>query len=133
MDLQVRQGIRGLPVEAAAETYVTNIVKMNKLSASFKYKFLCVIQPEVGSQEAYRRFRDIAKSGLSKNQVQFLDLEEVKQITDDMFLDAVHTDSAGHKLMAEIVARRITQDHMLPAEGIREVRSHKNAAPAPVD
>ena len=35
-----------LPVEAAAETYVTNIVKMNKLSASFKYKFLCVIQPK---------------------------------------------------------------------------------------
>lgn len=45
-----------LPLEAAAETYVTNIVKMNKLSAGFKYNFLCVIQPEVGSHEAYRRF-----------------------------------------------------------------------------
>lgn len=73
------------------------------------------------------------KSGLSKNHVRFLDLEEVGQITDDMFLDAVHTDSAGHRLMAEIVAKRIAQDHLLPAEGPREVRFHKDAAIASVD
>jgi hypothetical protein len=70
------------------------------------YKFLCVIQPAVGRLEDYRRFRDLVASGFSRNQVRFLDLEEMEQITDDMFPDGMHTNAAGHRMMAEIVAKR---------------------------
>ncbi len=119
-----------LPLEAAAETYARNIVKMNRLSAAFGYKFLCVIQPVVGPQADYARFRDIVKAGLSKEHVRVLDLEETGQITDVMFLDGMHTNAAGHRRMAELVARKIIQDHLLPGEG---VGSRRDAAIAPVD
>ena len=64
------------PVEAAADTYVTNIVKMNKLSAAFNYRFLCLIHPEVGNRADYQLFRDTVKAGLTRKQVPFLDLDE---------------------------------------------------------
>jgi lysophospholipase L1-like esterase len=128
-----QEGGQGLPLEAAADTYVSNIVKMNRLSDAFNYKFLCVIQPAAGRLEDYRRFRGLVKSGLSKNHVRYLDLEETDRITDDMFLDGMHTNAAGHKMMAEIVARKITHDRLLPDEGIRHVRTHQNVTSAAID
>jgi lysophospholipase L1-like esterase len=133
MGVLKQQEQQWLPLEAAAETYVTNIVKMNRLSAAFRYKFLCVIQPVIGSHKEYRLFRDIVKAGLSRKQVRVLDLEEMDRITDDMFLDGMHTNSAGHRIMAEIVAKRIIRDHLLPAEGVREVRSRKDVTAASVE
>lgn len=105
-----------LPVEAAADTYVTNIVKMNKLSAAFNYRFLCLIQPEVGNRADYQLFRDTVKAGLTRKQVPFLDLDERGTITDDMFLDLVHVNAAGNRVMAEVAAEKITQDCMLSPE-----------------
>jgi lysophospholipase L1-like esterase len=125
-----QQEQQALPLEAAARTYSVNIVKMNRLASAFKYNFLCVIQPVVGRHEEYRLFRDTVKAGLDRNQVRVLDLEEVPQITDDMFLDGMHTNAAGHRMMAEIVAKRIIRDRLLPIEGVREARSHQDAAPA---
>lgn len=120
-----------LPVEAAAETYVANIVKMNKLSAAFKYRFLCMIQPEVGSHADYRLFRDTVKAGLKHHEVPFLDLEETDVITDDMFLDLVHPNAAGHRMMAEIAARRIVRDNMLSSE--QTATAQKDLTPDPAD
>jgi hypothetical protein len=124
---------RWLSVEAAAETYVANIVKMDKLSAAFKYRFLCMIQPEVGSHADYRLFRDTVKAGLKHHEVPFLDLEETDVITDDMFLDLVHPNAAGHRMMAEIAARRIVRDNMLSSEDGRTAAVHNNVTPAPAD
>lgn len=101
---------------------------MNKLSTAFGYKFLCVLQPVVGNHEQYRFFRQTVKADLMKKQVRVLDLEETQLVTDDMFLDRVHTTAAGHRMMAEIVAERIIRDRLLPIEGVREVRPHHNAA-----
>lgn len=121
-----------LPLEAAAEMYAANIIKMSKLSAAFKYTFLCVIQPEVGNQADYRLFRDIVKAGLWKNQVPFLDLGETEQIKDDMFFDTIHPNAAGHRIMAEIVARRITHDNLL--SGVQAgAHSTKDPTPDPAD
>ena len=122
-----QQEQQGLPLEAAANTYIANIVKMKRLASAFKYNFLCIIQPVIGSPEEYRFFRDMVKAGLDRNQVRFLDLEEVQQITDDMFLDRMHTNAAGHRMMAEIIANRIIRDHLLPIEGVREALSRQDA------
>ncbi|WP_447600571.1 SGNH/GDSL hydrolase family protein [Nitrospira sp. Nam80] len=107
---------RWLPVEAAAETYVANIVKMNKLAAAFHYRFLCMIQPEVGSHADYQLFRDTVKAAFKRHEVPFVDLQEMGIITDDMFLDVVHVNAAGHRTMAEVAAEKIAHDRMLHVE-----------------
>jgi lysophospholipase L1-like esterase len=72
-----------------------------------------MIQPEVGSHADYQLFRDTVKAALKRREVPFVDLQEMGIITDNMFMDAVHVNAAGHRVMAEVAAEKIAHDRML--------------------
>lgn len=102
---------QGLPI--AAHVYANNIIKMSRMSTSFQYNFLCVLQPDKERNDLYWSFREIAKAQFVAHGVNHLDLNDVTELKSDMFMDTVHTDKIGNKLIAERIAEIIKKEQLL--------------------
>jgi lysophospholipase L1-like esterase len=105
---------------AAASNYATNIAKMNKLAAAFGSEFFCFIQPaRLDRNGQYRTFRETAASVLVKERIRHVDFNDERHrgvIADARFLDEMHLDGAGNRIMAEIAANEIRQAGLLRAQ-----------------
>jgi lysophospholipase L1-like esterase len=99
----------------ASAVYAANITKMQRLSAAFHYKFLCILQPDRDRDPRYRTFRDTAKLQLQQAGVVALDLNELDEpgIKAEWFMDSVHLDAAGNQAIAQIIADKIVADGLL--------------------
>ena len=97
----------------AANVYTNNIMKMSRMSTGFHYNFLCVLQPAKDRAERYRSFREIAKAKLVAHGVNHLDLNDMTDLKSEMFMDGVHTDKIGNKLIAERIAETIKKERLL--------------------
>jgi hypothetical protein len=106
---------KSVDLSVAAEAFARNIIKMNTLSKGFQYNFMCVLQPDRGHNEKYRNFRNIAKSYFEKEGLKYLDLNDLEheKIRPERFMDEVHLDALGNKLVAEIVAKKLVNDRIL--------------------
>jgi len=109
-------------IEAAATRYATNIAKMNELAVPFRFRFLCVIQPQkrgIGFEkknEEYAFFREVTVRQLAEQGVSYIDLSDDQyrnKLSDDGFLDEMHPDAANTKLMAKLVAAEIAHLDLL--------------------
>ena len=102
-------------LEVASAVYATNMTKMQRLSAAFHYKFLCVLQPDRDRQQKYRAFRETAKMHLQQAGVVALDLNELDEqvIKAEWYMDSVHLDGAGNQAIAQIIAHKIVADGLL--------------------
>jgi hypothetical protein len=117
---------------AIIETYVNNIIKMDKFCKSMGIKFMLVFQPELGLKTnkssverallatwtfgsnnyanefplLYRTFIDRSKKLLIKNGVDYLDINAIPEFTnskDTLFNDVVHTNKLGNEIIAKII------------------------------
>lgn len=98
-----------------ANVYAKNMIKMSQMSKVFHYNFLCVLQPDRERHDLYRSFREIAKARLLENAVNYLDLNDMTELNAAMFMDYVHTDAIGNRLMAGQIAEKINKSQLLSA------------------
>lgn len=100
-------------LNASAEVYAKNIIKMHKMATAFQYNFLCVLQPDRDRDDEYRSFRDLAKAYFLREGLKYLDLSEFNEIKAERFMDRIHLDAAGNKVMAEIIGKTIIRENLL--------------------
>lgn len=122
-------------LEAAVLTYVTNLRKMALFSRACGARFIVIFQPELGQKpyrtaaeqkmlnegfldpdyregfpDLYRRFLAEAKQLLTKDGIEWLDINESPKYLEsreELFVDVVHTNRRGNELVAEIILPRI--------------------------
>lgn len=100
-------------IDLAATRYVENLTKMHKIGTAFHYRFLVAMQPDVDHGRDYQTFRETAESALRHRGIRVLDLGARKEFVSTMFLDQMHLNAAGHRVMADIIAKLIRADGML--------------------
>lgn len=101
------------PMDLAVTRYVENLLKMARAGRGFQYRFLVAIQPDVDGGKDYQTFRAQAESALRRQGVQVLNLGERKEILPSMFLDQMHLNGEGHRVMADIIAQAIIDERLL--------------------
>jgi len=102
-------------LDVGAAIYAKNIVKMHKLSKPFHYDLLCVFQPDRDKDQEYRYFLDAAKRHLKREGVRYLDLADpnVEEMKPEWFMDDVHLDEAGHRAVAQSLAKHLVHDGLM--------------------
>ena len=100
-------------IELAATHYVENLTKMQRIGTAFHYRFLVAMQPDVDHATDYRTFREKAGSALRRGGIRVLDLGAHKEFVPRMFTDQMHLNAEGHRVMAEIIAGVIRDEHLL--------------------
>ncbi len=100
-------------IELAAHHYVHNLTKMQKIGAAFHYRFLVAMQPDVDHSSDYRTFRETSELALKRGGIRVLDLGARKEFAPHMFMDQMHLNADGHRVMAEIIAGAIREAHLL--------------------
>ena len=100
-------------IELAAHHYVDNLTKMQKIGAAFHYRFLVAMQPDVDHSSDYRTFRETSELALRRRGIRVLDLGARKEFAPRMFMDQMHLNADGHRVMAEIIAGVIRETHLL--------------------
>ncbi len=108
-----REELQPPTLDLAATRYADNLTKMHQLGGAFHYQFLAVMQPDVDRGRDYQRFRAKAESALAREGVKVLNLGDRPEFLPSMFLDTMHLDGAGHRLMADLIARTIQGEHLL--------------------
>ena len=122
-------------LDAIVTAYAGNLRKMALVSRACGARFVVVFQPELGQKphrtpaeqrildagipgtayrdefpEAYREFLAKAKQLLTRDGVEWIDINESTKFaesTDELFMDVVHTNGRGNKLVAEIIGQRL--------------------------
>jgi lysophospholipase L1-like esterase len=108
----------------AAEIYVRNVVKMQRILSAYDAHFLCAIQPflvskymEYGSlPQRFPIVRSVAASRFEAEGIAFVDLNEESGLSPEMFLDSMHLDSRGYEVLARRVAEVIAQRGLLSGD-----------------
>ncbi len=100
-------------IEQAAHRYVENLTKMQKIGTAFHYRFLVAMQPDVDHSSGYQVFREKAGSALRRGGIRVLDLGARKEFVPRMFMDQMHLNVDGHRVMADIIAGAIREAHLL--------------------
>lgn len=117
-----------LGLDAVSSAYAGNLRKMDRIARAFGAAFLCAMQPARQSFAAptltapgdrrfggsYAEFRRRVKERLDAEGVEYLDLnEDGEGLSGEMFMDSLHLNAAGNRVMAEIVAAEITRGDLL--------------------
>lgn len=103
-------------VDKAVDSYTENVWKMDQIASTFSARFLCVLQPtsswvDKGEDGLYDEFRQQAEARLMEKDVAILDLNDhADAFLADMFMDDLHLDARGNKIMAAIVAQQIRDE-----------------------
>ena len=114
----------GLTIDVLSTKYIQNIKKMDKVAKAYNANFLCVLQPVedfiMNRQkipeytDGWWEFRSIVKQQFDQFDIKHLDLNDyIVKILPEMFMDGVHLDRRGNRVMAEIVASTITEKKYL--------------------
>jgi lysophospholipase L1-like esterase len=61
----------------------------------------------------YQRFREKAESALRREGIRVLDLGVRKEFVPAMFLDQMHLNADGHRIMADIIAQTVRAERLL--------------------
>lgn len=117
-----------LGLEAVSAAYADNTRKMDRIARAFGAAFLCVMQPARQTFAAptlaapgdgrfgarYAEFLGLVKEQLDAADVAYLDLnEDGNGLTGEMFMDSLHLNAAGNRVVAEIVAAEIARRNLL--------------------
>jgi lysophospholipase L1-like esterase len=112
--------------DTVISNYVRNIYKMHRFCRAFDARFLCALQPSRKSifdddskGHEYSDFRNEVKKELQLLGVAYIDLNEHKdQYTVDMFMDSVHLDERGNRVMANLLAPMVQAQLPEPAQSV---------------
>jgi hypothetical protein len=106
-----------LDVAVASAAYARNIAAMHRLGGAFGFDVLCLIQPQKpGLGPGYQAFRDRVVGRLAEAGVRYVDLNAAPhrdRLPAARFMDEVHVDGVGHRIMAEIAAEEIRRAGLL--------------------
>lgn len=102
-----------LPMELAVTRYVENLLKMQRAGKGFQYRFLVAIQPDVDRGKDYQTFCEQAESALRRQGIRVLNLEGRSEFRPSMFIDQMHLNGEGHRVMADIIAQAIIDERLL--------------------
>ena len=100
----------------AIDSYSNNVWKMHQISDKFSARFLCVLQPtkslvEKGEDGKYTIFREQVKEQLKNENIPVLDLNDYTgSFKTEMFMDDLHLDVHGNRVMTEIITKRIEEE-----------------------
>jgi lysophospholipase L1-like esterase len=122
-------------LDAVVENYVANLRKMSLFSHAAGAEFIVVMQPELGQKsyrtpeeeqllkngfgptirydqfpDLYREFRAKAKAGLTREGVEWIDINDgpaFQDSRDTLFTDVVHTNRRGNEIIAELIMPRL--------------------------
>jgi len=109
-------------VDNVASVYANNIIKIRKISNSFKFNFICVIQPQKitpgmkPTVDEYLGFRNKVKKHFTQENVKYIDLSDdgfKNDFTANRFLDRMHLTALGNRRAAEIIAQKIIAENLL--------------------
>ncbi len=100
-------------LDLVATHYAANLIKMHKLGRAFEFQFLAVMQPDVNHGADYQQFRAKTESLVAHEGVKVLNLGDNPEFVPSMFLDAMHLDGTGHRLMAALIAKKIQSEHLI--------------------
>jgi hypothetical protein len=123
-------------LDSVVQNYTKNIRKMSLISQASGARFIVVFQPEIGQKlqrtleeeeilrqaggvnryrnefpTLYREFLAKAKEQLTRDQVQWIDVNEstaFRESTDRLFIDIVHTNRRGNEIVAEIILAAVS-------------------------
>jgi len=111
-----REGVSPPSIDLAATRYVKNLTKMHRIGTAFQYRFLVAMQPDVDRGKDYQSFREKAEQALRREGIRVLDLGACKEFVPTMFLDKMHLNADGNRIMAEMIARAIEDEQLFAGQ-----------------
>jgi lysophospholipase L1-like esterase len=85
---------------------------MHRIGTAFHYRFLVAMQPDVDRGKDYQSFREKAEQALRREGIRVLDLGACKEFVPTMFLDQMHLNADGNRIMADMIARAIEDEQL---------------------
>ena len=92
---------------------------MQRVANTFSAEFLCVMQPTrdwvvKGDDKKYYVFRGESKAFMTREGVAFVDINDhAEKFTGEMFMDDLHLDATGNRILASILVTEIGERGLL--------------------